>query len=231
MSQFLFPEYKLQERQLTLPDDPTVVVSISGGKDSVAALLATLETYGSQHVLAHHQVILEDWPGTPEYCQAVCGFLGVPLYQSQAHYYARECNGCAHRSLSSDPEPHCRVCGCREATLIMLVRSILDLVEWRKMWPSAAVRFCTSYCKRDVFNAWARRNWHLLGPAPVVVLGERWRKSPGRARLPVLRHRPSLEWMLEWRPILDYRRIEAFRACRAYGIKTSMRWIARVALA
>jgi len=37
-----------------------------------------------------------------------------------------------------------------------------------------------------------------------MVLGERWRESPGRARLPMLRVRPNLEWMLEWRPILDY---------------------------
>ena len=34
----------------------------------------------------------------------------------------------------------------------------------------------------------------------------------------MLRARPGLEWMLEWRRILDYRRIDAFRASRAYGI-------------
>ena len=219
MSLSLFPEYERQERQLTLPEDPAIVVSISGGKDSVAALLATLETYGSQRVMAHHQVILEDWPGTPEYCQQVCDVLGVPLYLSQAHYYGRECSHCAKRYLSSDPEPHCRACGCCDAKLIMMVTSILDLVEWRRMWPSAAVRFCTSYFKRDVFNAWARHNRDLLGPSPVMVLGERWRESPGRSKLPTLRYRPSLEWMLEWRPILDYRRIDAFRASRAYGIE------------
>jgi hypothetical protein len=31
MSLSLFPEYERQERQLTLPEDPTIVVSISGG--------------------------------------------------------------------------------------------------------------------------------------------------------------------------------------------------------
>jgi hypothetical protein len=158
VSQFLFPEYETEQPQLTLPDDPTLVVSISGGKDSVAALVATLERYGSKRVMAHHQVILEDWPGTPEYCQQVCDLLGVPLYISQAHYYGRECNRCARRFLSSDPEPHCRACGCRDATLVMMVTSILDLVEWRRRWPSPAVRFCASYCKRDVFNTWARHN-------------------------------------------------------------------------
>src|SRR5215469_14338027 len=102
MSLFLFPEYETEKPQLTLPDDPTVVVSMSGGKDSVAALLAALERYGIKRVMAHHQVILEDWPGTPEYCQQVCDFLGVPLYMSQAQYYGRECSQCAKRFLSSN---------------------------------------------------------------------------------------------------------------------------------
>ncbi len=218
MSQFLFPEYETEQPQLTLPDDPTIVVLMSGGKDSVAALIVTLERYGATRVMMHHQVILEDWPGTPEYCQEVCDVLGVPLYTSQAQYYGRECSQCARRFLSSDPEPHCRACGSRDAILIMMVRSILDLVAWHRIWPSPAVRFCTSYCKRDVFNTWARHNRQVLGPSPVMVLGERWRESPVRSRLPVLRARPGLEWMLEWRRILDYRRIDAFRASRAYGI-------------
>lgn len=101
----------------------------------------------------------------------------------------------------------------------MLVDSVLDLVLWREMWPSLEVRFCTSYFKRDIFNRWARASRELLRAHPVIALGERWRESKGRAKLPVLRERSKLAWMLEWRPILDYRCMDVFRKMRAYGIE------------
>jgi tRNA(Ile)-lysidine synthase TilS/MesJ len=40
-----------------VPSEPTrVVVSLSGGKDSVASLLLALEIFGPELVVAHHQV-------------------------------------------------------------------------------------------------------------------------------------------------------------------------------
>jgi len=75
-----------------------------------------------------------------------------------------------------------------------------------------------SSLKRDVFNMWARRTADLLGPTPVLVMGERWRESRGRAKLPHIRQRPSLPHMTEYRPILDYRRIDVFRKLQQYGI-------------
>ena len=44
-----------------------VIVSVSGGKDSIAMLLQVLETVPCELVIAHHQIVLEDWPGTVEY--------------------------------------------------------------------------------------------------------------------------------------------------------------------
>jgi 3'-phosphoadenosine 5'-phosphosulfate sulfotransferase (PAPS reductase)/FAD synthetase len=82
------------------------------------------------------------------------------------------------------------------------------------MWPSLDVRFCTSYLKREVWNYWARRNRDLLGPAPILIMGERWRESRGRAKLPFIRRRTKMEHVTEYRPILDYKRIEVFRKMR-----------------
>ena len=213
----LFPD--LEKPQPVLHADAAVVVSISGGKDSVVTLLKALKTFRPAQVMAHHQLILEDWPGTPKYCQAVCDGLGVPLYMTQAVYYVYACVQCRHHYLTLCPEPYCRKCSCREARFLMLVDSVLDLVLWREMWPSLEVRFCTSYFKRDIFNRWARASRELLRAHPVIALGERWRESKGRAELPVLRERSKLAWMLEWRPILDYRRMDVFRKMRAYGIE------------
>ncbi len=82
----------------TLPRDPSrVVVSISGGKDSIAGLLKALEIFGSDILVAHHQILLEDWLGTPEYCQSVCDYLGVPLYLTQGKYNGFLCPRDAQR--------------------------------------------------------------------------------------------------------------------------------------
>lgn len=212
----------LEDADLRSPEPPggsKIAVSLSGGKDSVASLLLALEAYAPELVIAHHQIIPEDWPGTVEYNRQVCQSLGVPLYTAQAHYYGYECEQCRAHYLTSIDQPYCRACKSHDGRQIALVQSLLDLVSWRGKWPSLDVRFCTSYLKRDVFNMWARRMSDLLGPTPVLVMGERWRESRGRAKLPYLRQRPSLPRMTEYRPILDYRRIEVFRKLRQHGIE------------
>jgi 3'-phosphoadenosine 5'-phosphosulfate sulfotransferase (PAPS reductase)/FAD synthetase len=204
-----------------LPRDPSlVVVSVSGGKDSIAALLKALEVFGSGRVVAHHQVILEDWIGTPDYCQSVCDMLGVPLYQSQGRYNAFLCLHCGHRHLSIFfEEAYCHRCGSREKQFLEVIDSIHSLIRFRRKWVDARVRACTGHFKIEVWNQWARTHERLLGPRPILVLGERHQESRGRAALPTLRYRDLRKnWVLEWRPILSYRRIDAYRALRNAGI-------------
>ena len=211
---------------LTLPRRPSrVIVSTSFGKDSLAALLVALETYGSDPLVAHYQVVKEEWPATLEYGQAVCRELGVPLYTAQGHYYGYRCLGCGRRYLSAHPEKAvCRPpqgCGSHRKEFLQMVESVHDLIAWRGKWSSKQVRFCTKYCKVEVFNSWARGNKALLGACPLLVLGERWLESDDRARLPELRYRAGLAagWMLEWHPILGFRRIDSFRKLREYAIE------------
>ncbi|GHO78402.1 hypothetical protein KSD_61730 [Ktedonobacter sp. SOSP1-85] len=129
MSPSLLDEYLAGQRQLT-----RVVVSVSGGKDSIAMLLQVLEIVPHDLVIAHHQIVLEDWPGTVGYCETVCRRLGVPLYCTQASYSGYECLECHHRYLISCATlsiPWCRACGSRQAKYLRQVESVLDLVEWR----------------------------------------------------------------------------------------------------
>ena len=60
-----------------------MIVSVSGGKDSIAMLLDQVERGGPNGLLAHYQVMPEDWPETLGYTQAVCRQLGVPLLAQQ----------------------------------------------------------------------------------------------------------------------------------------------------
>lgn len=100
MSLSVLDEYLAGQRQAT-----RVVVSVSGGKDSIAMLLEVLETVPREP--AYHQIVLEHWPGLEywpgavEYCETVCRRLQVPLYCTQARYSGYECLECYHRYLVS----------------------------------------------------------------------------------------------------------------------------------
>src|SRR5713101_5597492 len=101
----LQPLPMFDEIPLVLPSNPSkVVVSTSFGKDSIAALLEALETYGPALVVAHYQVVEEEWPDTLEYGQRVCDYLGVPLYTAQGKYYGYRCLDCGRTYLSAHPE-------------------------------------------------------------------------------------------------------------------------------
>lgn len=205
-----------------LPRQPSlVVVSISGGKDSIAALLKAREVFGPDRLVAQHQIILEDWNATPAYCQAVCDALGIPLYTAQGQYHSFLCLQCGQRHLSLFiEEAYCHRCGSSQKEYLGMVEGIHDLIRFRRKWVDANARFCTGHFKTEVWNRWARQHSSLLGENPLLVLGERHRESRRRARLPALRYRDLRKgWVLEWRPILDYRRRDAFRALRQYGIE------------
>ena len=208
---------------LTLPQDPSrIIVSLSGGKDSVAALLVALETFGADPVTAHYQVVPEDFEGTVDYCRSVCDFLGVPLFFSRGVYYSFLCLQCGHRHLSVYlDEAYCHQCGSREKRLLGEVRSIHEYIRHRGKWMGGNVRPCTKYYKIEVWNRWARENEAFLGPMPVLVMGERHLESKHRRDLPELRYRASCRsgWVLEWRPVIHYRRIDAFRKLREYGLE------------
>ncbi len=221
----LQPLPMFDEIPLVLPSNPSkVVVSTSFGKDSIAALLETLETYGPEPVVAHYQVVEEEWPGTLEYGQRVCDYLEVPLYTAQGKYYGYRCLDCGQTYLSAHPEKamcrHPKGCGSHNKQFLRMVESVHEIIEWRERWVSKQVRACTKYFKVEVFNSWARTNKPLLGARPLLVLGERWLESEDRTRIPELRYRAGLQagWMLEWHPILRYWRIDSFRKLRERSI-------------
>src|SRR3546814_14880553 len=66
-----------------------VLVAFSGGKDSVASLLALIEAGVALNriELHHHDVdggagVFMDWPCTTDYCRAFAREFGLPLYLS-----------------------------------------------------------------------------------------------------------------------------------------------------
>lgn len=193
-----------------------IIVSLSGGKDSIAQTILLVERYGPQTVIAHYQVLPEDWPETLPYVQEVCSVIGIRLVAQQV-LYEPVGNGTGVRRLE-----------------IRDIATPRDIVPWgtgviagvsdlalRRGWPpSAATRFCTSYFKRDLLNAWLTQNRSALGDGVIVALGERAAESARRARKPELWPRLIRRgWTVwNWLPVHQASRRDVFRALHEWGI-------------
>ncbi len=216
----------------------TIIVSLSGGKDSAALLLHLVERYGAQHLLAHYQVLPEDWPETLGYNQRLCASLGVPLVAQQM-LYEPVGDGTAVRRLAIR-DIH------QESDVVPLgttgvIAGVTDLAFRRRWPPSAASRFCTRYFKIELLDTWLRQQrtaWIaaaeaasgynedglLVAPAELarVALGERAGESPRRARKAPASRR--LYWQSDyeinnWLPIHGWSRRQVFRCLREHSVE------------
>src|SRR5579859_4963662 len=125
-------------RDACLPAHPScIVVSFSGGKDSLQALQTALREFGQERVVVSHQWILEDWPGTIAYCQMICDRLGVPLSVCRGEYSAMICGACGHRHITNNPDvAYCHTCMDKDQQKIShQLFGIHDMISWRGMFP------------------------------------------------------------------------------------------------
>jgi 3'-phosphoadenosine 5'-phosphosulfate sulfotransferase (PAPS reductase)/FAD synthetase len=226
--------------------DLTLVVSVSGGVDSIASLLYCIEKFPSARILLHHQAIPIDWLSTIPYIRQVAYRLNVEVYVNQAIYvkHLRQFkNGRlpeeqlkmklvtigADRDVSYDQE---------EAAVLLressrnIVTGVLGLAQHRNAPPTARIHFCTSYFKRACFDKWVRKNRGFIGANGVHVMGYRRLESPGRAKQPVGRVRDSLTlasgWqMYDFHPILNWTKEEAFGILKRHGIEPHIAYAAQ----
>lgn len=211
-----------------------MIVNVSGGKDGLATLLIARYEMNLQpeQLIVHYQILPEAWPGTLEYVAKICQQLGVTFWSDGCDYGGYECSVCHFRYTSVLPQQLvCPKCKTPSGLEVSRLQGVLDLVAHRRMWPDSRVRFCTDYTKIRVFNKRMKQERATIGPTPIAVLGERWRESNNRRDLPWLRERPNFNTrqvhMLEYRPILGYRRIEAFRKLREYGVSPHYAYFAQ----
>lgn len=179
----------------------SVVVSISGGKDSQTILgvvldLARLQGYAGA-ISAVHADTGAEWPQSLPHCRMLCEHYGIRLVVARPK-----------RALPAHIERRCRL-----------------LQEQGKAggWPSPACRYCTSDCKRDPISVAVRAEHSATVTSRVLVVsGERREESPHRAKLPELESHKrltagarSVDW---WRPILDYRLADVWAHIAATGL-------------
>jgi hypothetical protein len=185
-------------------------------------LLYLVEHYGPGRLIAHYQILPEDWPETLPYVQDVCTRLGVPLVAQQMVY-----------------EPVGNGTGVRRMDVID-VAAPGDIVPWgtpgaiagitdlalRRQWPpTPGCRFGTAYFKVRLLDWWIiqQQRAMALGSDVIVALGERWAESPRRAKKVELWPRPRCQrktyrvW--NWLPMIAWSRRQTFRRMRDWDIE------------
>lgn len=154
--------------------------------------------------------------------------LGVIASQAKAENY----NGkllAVHADTGAEWKeslPHCqKLCAAYNIQLSVAepFRKLPEHIEKRKMFPSAACRFCTSDCKRDpIFKTIRAAFPATLGNNILSVTGERREESSHRAKLAAIEQNKKLtagnRIVTSYRPILDYKLNDVWSYISATGI-------------
>lgn len=237
-----------EELPFALADYDTIIVSFSGGKDSIACVIALLEALGPEHrgkVELWHQAVdggpdearVFDWPCTDDYCRAVARHFEVPIrFQYRI--------GGLHGELTRTAE--------RPTNAVRFDRG--DGTEGQvggngpkgitRRWPHTGAiedgRWCSVYGKIMVAAAALSADPRFVGtaerPARVLfVTGERREESPNRAkyraievhRCDTMRRRTGDEetgrkrrWrhVDQYRIVLEWEEKEVWAALQRWGI-------------
>ena len=206
----------------------TILVFISGGKDSIACLAALLDAGAdpSRIELHHHDVDgagprLMEWPVTTDYCRALAAGFDLPFYLSW-----RE-GGFEREMLRADAPT---------APVHFQTPSGIGISggagprNTRRRFPQVSadlsVRWCSPYTKIMVSDALIRGDGRFLGRRTLVVTGERADESPSRARYASFEpHRTDTRagsrrarHVDHWRPVHAWSERDVWHAMRQLGV-------------
>ena len=182
----------------TLKGDPIIAFSVSGGKDSAAATVATnayLDLLGhprSRRVLIHADLGSIEWRTTPDQLASLAEAAGLELIIAR-----RRAGGLVERWEQRFANGKSRYANLETYNLI-------------GPWSSSALRFCTSEMKAQVIGPELRRRYQ--GQTIVSVVGLRRAESLARANAPIAAvdtrfARPGNAAgtrMLTWHPIIEW---------------------------
>jgi 3'-phosphoadenosine 5'-phosphosulfate sulfotransferase (PAPS reductase)/FAD synthetase len=171
-----------------------IVVAISGGKDSVAALLALLESgVNPCQIELHHHLVdgdhrsghwFFDWQISTSYVIALGEYFNIPVYMSwRDGGILKELMRTHERTadvLYEDPDGNVTHLPTTKGKYSTRRR-------WPAMSPDLSVRYCSAVAKIDTFRRWLNNDPRFKGttenPCKVlVVTGERREESSNRAK-------------------------------------------------
>lgn len=226
VQRLLFPEPPEEPfKLLPLDEYDKILVSYSGGKDSLACLLHLLDLgVPREKIELHHQDVdghgeaLMDWPCTPAYVRATGEALGIPVVFSW-----RE--GGFVREMLRDNQPTAPVSYEREGQRVSLP-TVRATEGTRLKFPQVSadlnVRWCSAYLKIDVFARVIANDPAYQGKKILVVTGERGQESSARAKYEHAEpHRTDTKRRLvhQWRPILDWKEEQVWEIIERWRVR------------
>jgi 3'-phosphoadenosine 5'-phosphosulfate sulfotransferase (PAPS reductase)/FAD synthetase len=176
-----------------------VAIGVSGGKDSSAVAIRTVEYLGAvghrgPRILIHSDLGRIEWRHSLPVCERLAKYLGLELVvvrRQKGDFLDR----CWQRWRDN----------VRRYAALSCVRLILP-------WPTAAMRFCTSELKTAVICRGLERRFPHNNI--ISVSGIRREESSSRAKAAIAEAQPKLCSMraktagIDWRPILNWTRSE-----------------------
>jgi len=212
-------------RLLPLDEYDLVIVSYSGGKDSLACLLHLLELgVPRSKIELHHNDVdghgepLMDWPVTTAYVKATGAALGIPVVFSW-----RE--GGFVQEMLRDHSPTAPVSYERNGQRVSLptVRATPGTrLKFPQVSADLSVRWCSSALKIDPFARVLTNEPAYQGKKILVVTGERAQESPARAKYQDAEpHRTDSKRRLvhHWRPVLDWKEEQVWEIIERWGVR------------
>jgi 3'-phosphoadenosine 5'-phosphosulfate sulfotransferase (PAPS reductase)/FAD synthetase len=215
---------------LPLDDYDTIIVSFSGGKDSLACVLDLLDRgvpahkieLWHQHVDGNPSSVEEmfmDWPVTEAYCRAVAAHLGIPIYfQWRDGGFYRELTKVNARTAGVSFED-------ANGNVVHLETGDRAKEATRGKYPQKgsdlSTRWCSPALKIDVFARALANSPRFNGQNILVVTGERGQESDNRALYAESEnHRCHAQKRLvhAWRPIHKWTEQQVWAIIERFGV-------------
>lgn len=176
----------------------TYIVAYSGGKDSTATLLWSLDNLPRERV----RVVFCDtgvaWPETYDYLDYIEEELNVKIERIR---------------MGDRPLPPGRNGKITHQQFRGVQGGLFDLVRARGMWPSPTCRYCTTYLKKYPLDLYCDEQ-----STPVKIFGQRAEESPARARMEVFDLRGNNTRHPIYRPVLKWSESQVWNYLRTHRI-------------
>lgn len=212
-----------------------IIVSFSGGKDSVACFLNLIESGADLNKVelwhnnvdgAYHQRHYFDWPCTEMYVRRFARAFSVPVYFSwRDGGLNREMHRNEQTTAGVKFEQPGRSARKGSVALVTLKPSSRAKETTRRMFPQVTAnlsqRWCSAYGKIDVARRALNNQERFIGKRILFITGERAQESSARAKYEVFEDHMTnsgKKTVHAWRPIHQWKEEKVWDLYRLYNV-------------